>query len=100
MAWQRWRYFCCILANICLISLVLCVTPSYSDNHVGDSYEPIGSLNVGEDTGTNGAFGLPGTQHEFRFEVGPGMEQCLFQHLQKGSQFHFTYQVLLQSTLI
>jgi protein ERP2 len=39
-------------------------------------------------------FGMPGLQHEFRFEVGSGATQCYFQKLRQNAQFHMSFEVL------
>lgn len=37
--------------------------------------------------------GLPGTNHEFKLEVGAGSEDCFFQKLKKGANFYVSFEV-------
>ncbi|XP_046556718.1 transmembrane emp24 domain-containing protein 5-like [Haliotis rubra] len=38
--------------------------------------------------------GLPGVQHEFKFEIAAGREECFFQMAAKGAKLHVSYEVL------
>ncbi|XP_071116277.1 transmembrane emp24 domain-containing protein 5-like [Haliotis cracherodii] len=38
--------------------------------------------------------GLPGVQHEFKFEIAAGREECFFQRAAKGAKLHVSYEVL------
>ncbi|XP_076472498.1 transmembrane emp24 domain-containing protein 5-like [Babylonia areolata] len=38
--------------------------------------------------------GLPGTQHEFKLEVGGGMEECFYQRVAQGALMHVNFEVL------
>jgi hypothetical protein len=53
---------------------------------------PGASVDVDDDS-TTGAYGLPGAQHELRFEVAAGRMQCMFQYLRSRAQLHLTFQV-------
>ncbi|XP_060577887.1 transmembrane emp24 domain-containing protein 5-like [Ruditapes philippinarum] len=38
--------------------------------------------------------GFPGAQHEFKFEIGGGKQECFFQNLAAGGTLHISFQVL------
>jgi hypothetical protein len=39
--------------------------------------------------------GFPGAQHEFKFEIGGGKQECFFQNLAAGGTLHISFQVRL-----
>ena len=37
--------------------------------------------------------GFPGSQHEFKFEISGGKQECFFQNLVAGGTLHISFQV-------
>jgi len=107
MACLYWRYIRAVVGNICLVCFVVCDTSSdvngdyTKDLTDGESlksgvFVPVSTHTAGneeDDEYTADYYGLQGAQHEFRFEISPGATQCVFQHMKKGAQFIFTFQV-------
>lgn len=108
MAWQDWRYIWRNLVNICLVLCAVCAIDSVNsisatgvnpedpiDDLVSVPISGQRSVEDGEDEHASAVYGLPGTQHELRFEVGGGGSQCLFQYLKAGADLHTTFRVSL-----
>lgn len=91
------------MANIWLFSGVLigalinCVESGMGVVAAGDPHVPgdptTGAGNPEDDDFTLDLYGLPGFQHEFKFEVKAGASECFFQIIKRPARLHVSFEV-------
>lgn len=50
---------------------------------------------LGEETDEFDFDGLPGAQHEFKIQVGPGHVECFYQKIVQGGKIHVSFEVYI-----